>query len=490
MKDTADLRGMADRLQRDVARLDALLSAQVNAILHHPRFQRLEGSWRGLRYLVDTGGRCRGREDPRAQRCPGRRLPATWSGPSSSIRASCSARSIAKSSARPAASRSALLLGDYEIRPRPSAEHPLDDIAVLAGISAGGGGGVRAVRGRHASRHVRPGSISPSSNSRCTWRGPSTSWSTSSGRPSGRREDSRFVGLTLAAGSHAAALRGRRLARGRIPFPGGGDRAGPQRISLGQRGLCLRRPSWSGPSPSPAGWPASAASRATSTGGGLRHGSARTLASRPTSRASCPKCSTDVMVADCQEQELSELGFIPLCHCEDTELLGVLHEPVGRRSRRGTMTWRRRSNARISAMLQYMLCVSRFRALPEGARCATRSARLPRPSECEEYLHKWLQQYVVADRRGPPGSQGRVSARARRASGFGNIRANRAAISAWPTSGRISSSTELTATSESRPNCYPAIGRSGTYRGSRWTAPISPRKPRPFGTGLTEGASR
>ena len=33
-----------------------------------------------------------------------------------------------------------------------------------------------------------------------------------------------------------------------------------------------------------------------------------------------PKCSTDVIVTDAQEKELGMLGFIPLCHCQDTEL--------------------------------------------------------------------------------------------------------------------------------------------------------------------------
>ena len=36
-----------------IAEIDRLLSAQLNEILHHPEFQRLEGSWRGLRYLLD-----------------------------------------------------------------------------------------------------------------------------------------------------------------------------------------------------------------------------------------------------------------------------------------------------------------------------------------------------------------------------------------------------------------------------------------------------
>ena len=36
-----------------IAELDKKLSAQVNKIMHHPQFQRLESSWRGLKLLID-----------------------------------------------------------------------------------------------------------------------------------------------------------------------------------------------------------------------------------------------------------------------------------------------------------------------------------------------------------------------------------------------------------------------------------------------------
>src|SRR5437763_9301099 len=35
-----------------IAQIDHLLSLQLNEILHHPDFQRLEASWRGLKYLL------------------------------------------------------------------------------------------------------------------------------------------------------------------------------------------------------------------------------------------------------------------------------------------------------------------------------------------------------------------------------------------------------------------------------------------------------
>src|SRR4026208_712722 len=37
-----------------IAQLDKKLTEQINLILHHPDFQKLEGAWRGLHYLVNN----------------------------------------------------------------------------------------------------------------------------------------------------------------------------------------------------------------------------------------------------------------------------------------------------------------------------------------------------------------------------------------------------------------------------------------------------
>jgi len=44
-------------LSQDIAELDSLMSRQVNGILHHPRFQRLEAAWRGVYFLVTLAAR-------------------------------------------------------------------------------------------------------------------------------------------------------------------------------------------------------------------------------------------------------------------------------------------------------------------------------------------------------------------------------------------------------------------------------------------------
>ena len=37
-----------------IAELDRKLTEQINLILHHPDFQKVEGAWRGLHYLVNN----------------------------------------------------------------------------------------------------------------------------------------------------------------------------------------------------------------------------------------------------------------------------------------------------------------------------------------------------------------------------------------------------------------------------------------------------
>jgi len=36
-----------------IAQIDHLLSLQLNEVLHHPTFQKLESTWRGVKYLMD-----------------------------------------------------------------------------------------------------------------------------------------------------------------------------------------------------------------------------------------------------------------------------------------------------------------------------------------------------------------------------------------------------------------------------------------------------
>ncbi len=122
------------RLSADVARLDALLSEQVNAILHHPRFQQLEASWRGLQYLTEQAYG--------AELVKIRMLNISWSEVSRDIERAIEfdqsqlfAKIYNEEFGTPGGEPFGVLLGDYSVRHRPDANHRVDDITVLQGLS-------------------------------------------------------------------------------------------------------------------------------------------------------------------------------------------------------------------------------------------------------------------------------------------------------------------------------------------------------------------
>src|SRR5947209_18235786 len=45
-------RNVTQTIKQGIAAIDKAMSAQLAAVMHHPDFQKLEGSWRGLHHLV------------------------------------------------------------------------------------------------------------------------------------------------------------------------------------------------------------------------------------------------------------------------------------------------------------------------------------------------------------------------------------------------------------------------------------------------------
>jgi type VI secretion system protein ImpD len=121
-------------LDRDTADIDALLSEQVNAILHTVLYQRLEARWRGLDFLTDAA-----ELSPLAKV---RVLSLSWNEvvrdldraadfDHSQLFHKIYTEEIGMLGGEPLG----LLIGDYEIQHRPSADHPTDDIAALKSLA-------------------------------------------------------------------------------------------------------------------------------------------------------------------------------------------------------------------------------------------------------------------------------------------------------------------------------------------------------------------
>jgi type VI secretion system ImpC/EvpB family protein len=130
--DREDCRALIDR---DIAALDALIGAQVDAILHHARLRRFEGSWRGLRWLVAG-------LDP-ASRVKVKVLNVSWPDLCRDLERAAEfdqsqlfRKVYEEEFGMPGGEPYGLLIVDHEIRHRPAAAAPTDDVTALAQLSA------------------------------------------------------------------------------------------------------------------------------------------------------------------------------------------------------------------------------------------------------------------------------------------------------------------------------------------------------------------
>ncbi|MBI4586185.1 MAG: type VI secretion system contractile sheath large subunit [Planctomycetes bacterium] len=389
-------RAMVHQLSRDIAQIDELLSRQVNAIIHHERFQKLEASWRGLRYLVEqadveTGVKIKV-------------LNASW-------------KDLARDAERavefdqsqlfrkiysehfdtPGEEPFGVLIGDHEIRYRPSEDYPVDDLEVLKSISQ-----VAAAAFAPFVASAHPAFLGLNSFSqlerlknlpRLFDSAEYQKW-----RSFRESEDSRFVGLILP----------RVLMR--LPYADDGSRRDGFRFREEVDGPDHSKYLWGNAAYAfgavlirafiDCGWLAEIRGvKRDQEGGGLVTG--LPAHSFGTDKPGIvPKSSTDFIVNEEMEKELGELGFISLCHCKDTEFSVFygnqsVQKPKVYNELAATM------NAKISTMLQYMLCVSRFSHYMK-VRTRDKVGSLIEAHELENDLNNWITEYVTADDNAPP----------------------------------------------------------------------------------------
>lgn len=107
------------------------------------------------------------------------------------------------------------------------------------------------------------------------------------------------------------------------------------------------------------------------------------------------KCPTEVAITDRREAELSKLGFLPLCHYKNTDysvFFGAQSTQKAKKYDDPDAT----ANAAISARLPYIMATSRFaHFLKVMAR--DKIGSFMEASDCEEWLNRWITNYVTAD---------------------------------------------------------------------------------------------
>lgn len=112
------------------------------------------------------------------------------------------------------------------------------------------------------------------------------------------------------------------------------------------------------------------------------------------------QCPTQIAISDRREKELSDLGFIPLVHCKGTDYAAFFAVQSINKARLYNSD-QANANARLSSQLPYILVTSRFAHYLKSIVRDKVGSFMSRDA-CEEYLQKWIMQYVVAsDNAGP-----------------------------------------------------------------------------------------
>ena len=384
-----DRRAMLEEaLDRDIAAIDTLIARQLDAILHHHRLRRLEGSWRGLLWLVD------GFVQDRLVKV--RLLVMRWQELARDLERAAefdqsnTFRMIYEEEFGTAGGEPfGMIVGDYEIRPGPAPGHPVDDVAVLNQLAAVGAAAFCPIVLPASptllgidSFHEANTSLSLTALLRTPER---ARWRSLAGR-----EDTRFLALVLprTLGRPAWQDDGSRADRFRYREDAGKPE---QRVwttavyalaSVAARAFALYR------------WPAQI--RGAEPGWNATGGVVDTLPHerfRADPPGPPPRPPLELNLTDDQERDASEARIIPLCGLEALPeasfgAVPSMHKPPRMNTDIAN------SNQRLSAHLNSVLCVSRFAHIVKLMGRDMVGSAMDAP-EVEDRLQRWLNRHIT-----------------------------------------------------------------------------------------------
>ncbi|HKS96487.1 MAG TPA: type VI secretion system contractile sheath large subunit [Terriglobia bacterium] len=364
-----------------IAQIDHLVSIQLAEIMHHPSFQKLEGSWRGLRYLLDqseTSSHLKIKVLNASKKELLRDLQRAPEFDQSALFKKVYEEEFGVFGGDPFAA----LIGDYEF-----GKHP-EDMELIEKVSQVSAAAHAPFLSAAGSDLLNLESFDQLGNPRDIGKIFDTTeyakWK--SFRAS---EDSRYVGLTL---PHVLM----RLPYGKDTKPveafnyeegvDGTDHSkylwGNAAYALGAR-LTNAFAHY--------GW--CAAIRGVE-GGGLVEGlPAHTF--RTDEGDIALKCPTEIAVTDRREKELADQGFIPLVHCKNTDYAAFFSVQSCNKPKVYDQD-AANANARLSAQLPYILAMCRF-AHYLKAMMRDKIGSFMSRSDCQRFLSQWVSKYVLLD---------------------------------------------------------------------------------------------
>ncbi|MBT9568718.1 MAG: type VI secretion system contractile sheath large subunit [Thiobacillus sp.] len=107
------------------------------------------------------------------------------------------------------------------------------------------------------------------------------------------------------------------------------------------------------------------------------------------------KCPTEIAITDRREKELSDLGFIPLVHCKNTDYAAFFGAQSAQKPKKYDSD-SANANAVLSAQLQYIMATSRV-AHYLKAMMRDKIGSFASAGNVQDFLNKWITQYVLLD---------------------------------------------------------------------------------------------
>ncbi|MGA2850188.1 MAG: type VI secretion system contractile sheath large subunit [Terracidiphilus sp.] len=107
------------------------------------------------------------------------------------------------------------------------------------------------------------------------------------------------------------------------------------------------------------------------------------------------KCPTEVSITDRREKELADQGLVPLVHCKGTDYAAFFSVQTANKPKVYDKP-EANANARLSSQLPYMLAMSRFAHYLKAMMRDKLGSAMSR-SQAETYLNQWIANYVIMD---------------------------------------------------------------------------------------------
>lgn len=364
-----------------VAQIDHLISLQLNEVLHNPAFQKLEGTWRGLKYLLDqseTGTQLKIRVLNASKKDLLRDLQRAPEFDQSAMFKKVYEEEYGLFGGEPFGA----LVGDYEFSKHPEDLELLEKVSQVAAASHApflSAASSELLNMDSFTNLDQPRDIGKifDSTEYAKWKGFRES------------EDSKYVALTcprilmrLPYGRDTAPVEG-------FNFEEGVDGTDHSKYLWGNAAFALA--SKMTQAFSTYGW--CVAIRGVE-GGGLVDGlPSHTF--RTDEGDVALKCPTEIAITDRREKELADQGLVSLVHCKGTDKAAFFSVQSCNKPKLYDSD-AANANARLSAQLPYMMATCRF-AHYLKAMMRDKIGGFMSREDAWRFLNRWISKYVTQD---------------------------------------------------------------------------------------------